>query len=148
VTAVAVLLAIAAGLAGAIQAAVMGVLGERVGVFPALAFSGIVSVVLAFSLLLIVKQSVRGIGDVLHQPVWLWTGGALSVLIVLAITVAPPRIGIAGTIGIIIALNLAVGAVIDRFGLFGYDRIVFGWPRVAGLVLLGVGAALSLHKGG
>ena len=147
-TAVAVLLAVAAGLAGAVQAAVMGILGERVGVFPALAFSGVVSVLLAFSVLLVVKQSFRGVGDVLHEPVWLWTGGALSVLIILAITVAPPRIGIAGTIGIVIALNLAVGAVIDRFGLFGYDRIVFGWPRLVGLLLLGAGAALSLRKGG
>ena len=147
-TAVAVVLAVLAGLAGAIQAAVMGVLGERVGVFPALAFSGIVAVVLAFAVLLVVKQSLGGVGDVLHQPAWLWVGGALSVLIILAITVAPPRIGIATTIGIIIALNLAVGAVIDRFGLFGYDRIVFGWPRLLGLLLLGAGAALSLHKGG
>jgi transporter family-2 protein len=147
VTAVAVVLAVLAGLAGAVQAAVMGVLGERVGIFPALAFSGIVSVILAFAVLLVVKQDLHGVADVLRQPAWLWTGGALSVLIILAITVAPPRIGIATTIGIIIALNLAVGAVIDRFGLFGYDRIVFGWPRVVGLLLLGAGAALSLHKG-
>jgi len=148
VTAVAVVLAVAAGLAGAVQAAVMGVLGERVGVFPALAFSGVVSVLLAFAMLLVAKQSFRGVGDVLQQPAWLWTGGALSVLIILAITVAPPRIGIAPTIGIIIALNLAVGTAIDRFGLFGYDRIVIGWPRLVGLILLGAGAALSLRKGG
>jgi len=146
VTVVAVVLAFCAGLAGAIQAALMGVLGERVGVFPALAFSGIVAVVLAFAVLLVAKQSLRGIGDVLDQPVWLWTGGALSVLIILAITVAPPRIGIATTIGIIIALNLAVGTAIDRFGWFGYDRIALSGPRLVGLVLLGAGAALSLHK--
>ena len=145
-TVVAVVLAFCAGLAGAIQAALMGVLGERVGVFPALAFSGIVAVVLAFAVLLVARQSLRGIGDVLDQPVWLWTGGALSVLIILAITVAPPRIGIATTIGIIIALNLAVGTAIDRFGWFGYDRIALSGPRLVGLVLLGAGAALSLHK--
>jgi bacterial/archaeal transporter family-2 protein len=143
---VAVALALLAGIAGAVQAAVMGVLGERVGIFPALAFSGIVAVALSFAVLLAAKQSLRGIGDVLDQPVWLWSGGALSVLIILAITVAPPRIGIATTIGIIIALNLAVGTVIDRFGLFGYDRIVLGWPRVLGLILLAGGAALSLHR--
>jgi transporter family-2 protein len=147
VTAVAVALAVAAGLAGAIQAAVMGELGERVGVFPALAFSGLVSVILAFVVLLLAKQSLRGVADALHEPIWLWTGGALSVLIILAITVAPPRIGIATTIGIIIALNLTVGTAIDRFGLFGYDRIVLGWTRIVGLLLLGAGAALSLHKG-
>ena len=66
----------------------MGILGERVGVFPALAFSGIVAVALAFAVLLAAKQSLRGIGDVLDQPVWLWTGGALSVLIILAILLA------------------------------------------------------------
>jgi transporter family-2 protein len=148
VTAVAVGLAVAAGLAGAVQAAVMGELGERAGIFPALAFSAVVAVVLGLVALLVARQSLRGLGDVVRQPVWLWTGGALSMLIILAITVAPPRIGLAATIGIIIALNLSVAAVIDRFGLFGFDRIPIGWARVLGLVLLGVGAALSLHKHG
>lgn len=144
----AVALAVAAGLAGAIQAAVMGELGERVGIFPALAFSGVVAVVIGVALLLVAKQSLRGLGDVVAQPVWLWTGGALSVLIILAVTVASPRIGLAATIGTIIAFNLCAGALIDRFGWFGFDRIATGWPRAAGLVLLGLGAALSLYKGG
>ena len=43
-TGLAIALAVAAGLAGAVQAAVMGELGGRVGVFPALAFSGVVAV--------------------------------------------------------------------------------------------------------
>lgn len=145
-TAVAVALAIAAGLAGAVQAAVMGELGERAGIFPALAFSGIVSVVLSLALLLAARQSLRGIGDVVRQPVWLWIGGALSVLIILAITVASPRIGLAATIGTIIALNLGMAAAIDRFGWFGLDRVAIGWPRATGLVFLGLGAALTLIK--
>ena len=145
-TAVAVALAVAAGLAGAVQAAVMGELGERAGVFPALAFSGVVAFVLGFALLLVAKQSFSGIADVARQPLWLWTGGALSVLIILAITVASPRIGLAATIGIIIAFNLSVAAVIDRFGWFGFDRIPIGWTRLLGILLLGAGAVLSLQK--
>jgi transporter family-2 protein len=144
----AVALAVAAGLAGAVQAAVMGELGERVGIFPALAFSGVVAVVIGLALLLVAKQSVRGLGDVVGQPLWLWTGGALSVLIILAVTVASPRIGLAATIGTIIAFNLTAAALIDRFGWFGFDRIAIGWQRAAGLVLLGLGAALSLYKSG
>ena len=124
----------------------MGTLGERTGVFPALAFAGIVSFALSVSMLLVVEQSVRGIGDVLHQPLWLWTGGGLSVLIILAITVASPRIGLAATIGTIIALNLGMAAAIDRYGWFGLDRVAIGWPRVMGLVFLGLGAALTLIK--
>ena len=147
-TALAIVLAVAAGLAGAVQAAVMGELGERAGIFPALAFSGMVSVVLGLALLLIAKQSMAGLADVVRQPVWLWTGGALSVLIILAITVASPRIGLAATIGTLIALNLGTAAAIDRFGWFGLDRIAIGWPRVLGLAFLGIGAALTLIKSG
>lgn len=147
-TAVSIALAVAAGLAGAVQAAVMGTLGERTGVFPALAFAGVVSVALGLSLLLLVERSLRGLGEVVRQPVWLWTGGALSVLIILAITVASPRIGLAATIGTIIALNLAMAAAIDRYGWFGLDRVAIGWPRVLGLVFLGLGAALTLIKSG
>jgi bacterial/archaeal transporter family-2 protein len=146
VTAVAIALALAAGFAGAVQAAIMGELGERAGVFPALAFSGILAVVLGFALLLAVTQSLRGIADVVRQPVWLWTGGALSVLIILAITVASPRIGLVATIGIIIALNLTMAAVIDRFGWFGLERIPLDWTRLLGILLLGAGAALTLSK--
>jgi bacterial/archaeal transporter family-2 protein len=146
VTAVAIALTIAAGIAGAVQAAVMGELGERTGVFPALAFAGIASVVLGVSLLLVVTQSFRGLADVAREPLWLWTGGALSVLIILAITVASPRIGLAATIGTIIALNLVMAAAIDRFGWFGLDRIGIGPTRAGGLVFLGIGAALTLIK--
>src|SRR5436305_9604529 len=130
-TALAVAVAVAAGLAGAIQAAVMGELGERAGILPALAFSGIVSVVLGVALLLLAKQSVRGLADVARQPVWLWTGGALSVLIILAITVASPRIGLAATIGTIIALNLGMAAAGARFGWLGLDRAAIGGTPLA-----------------
>jgi bacterial/archaeal transporter family-2 protein len=146
VSGLAVALAVAAGLAGAVQAAVMGELGGRVVVFPALAFSGVVAVVLGLALLLVARQSVRDLADVARQPVWLWTGGVFSVLIILAITVASPRIGLAATIGIIIAFNLCVAALIDRFGWFGFDQITITWTRALGLVFLGAGAALSLYK--
>jgi len=49
-------------------------------------------------------------------------------------------------VGILIAGQLAMGAAIDRWGLFGSDRIALHWPRVLGIGLLAVGAALSLRK--
>jgi uncharacterized membrane protein YdcZ (DUF606 family) len=39
-----------------------------------------------------------------------------------------------------------MGAVIDRFGLFGVDQIAISWPRALGILLLGVGAGLSLAR--
>jgi bacterial/archaeal transporter family-2 protein len=146
-TAVAVVLSAAAGVAGAVQASVMGELGERVGVVPAVAFSAAVSVVIGLTALLVTQRSLGGLADVLHEPAWLWIGGALSVFIILAVTVGPPRIGTTATIGIVVAGTLAMGVVIDQFGLFGLDRIALTWPRLLGVAFLGLGAALSLYRG-
>ncbi len=143
---VAVAVAAMAGLAGGVQLAVMSELGTRVGVAPAVAFSGVVTVVLALLGLLAVRRSFSGLGDVVREPVWLWIGGALSLFIILAMTVAGPRIGVTATIGLVIAGNLTVGTVIDRFGLFGLDRIPLTAPRLLGVLLLATGAALSLHR--
>jgi transporter family-2 protein len=145
-TALAVVLASAAGLAGAVQAAVMGELGERVGIVPAIAFAVFVSLVCAFSALLVWERSFSGVRAALHEPVWLWIGGVMSVFIVFAITVGPPRIGVTATIAIVIAGNLLCAAVIDRFGLFGVERVGLGWPRLIGFALLVAGAALTLKR--
>jgi bacterial/archaeal transporter family-2 protein len=66
--------------------------------------------------------------------------------VILSITFATPRLGATATIGLLIAGQLSMGTVIDRFGLFGLDRIPIGWPRLLGIALLAAGAALSLKK--
>ncbi len=124
----------------------MGKLGERVGIFEALAFSTVVAIVIGLAALLVVRQSFDGIAAAARQPVWLWTGGALSAFIVLAVTVGPPRIGVTATVGTVIAGNLVMAAVIDHFGLLGNDRIALHWTRVLGIALLAAGAALTLRK--
>jgi transporter family-2 protein len=145
-SALAVVLSLAAGLGGSVQAAVMGKLGDRVGIFGAVAFSTLVSAVIGVTALLVVRQDIGGIGTAARQPVWLWTGGMLSAFIILAITVGPPRIGVAATIALVITGNLAMAAVIDRFGLFGGKSIPLNWPRLLGIALLAAGAALTLRK--
>jgi transporter family-2 protein len=144
--ALATLLAVLAGLAGSVQVAVMARLGERVGVFAALAWAAMLTAGLALALLLVVRQGLGGIADAARQPVWLWSGAAMGLLIVLTITFAGSRIGVAATVAIMIAGQLAMGAVIDRFGLFGVDRVTLQWPRVIGIALLAVGAALTLKR--
>jgi uncharacterized membrane protein YdcZ (DUF606 family) len=42
--------------------------------------------------------------------------------------------------------QLVMGAAIDRWGLFGSERIALRWPRLLGIALLAVGSALSLKK--
>ena len=143
---VAVVLAATAGLGGAVQVAVMGELGDRVGVLPAIALSVIVSFVLGIVVLYAAGSSLWGVRDALREPLWLWTGGAISLFIILAITVAGPRVGVAATLAVVIAGNLVMSAVVDQFGLFGLEKIAIGWPRALGIALLAAGVGLSLPR--
>lgn len=144
--AVATVLAVTAGLAGSVQVALMSRLGERIGVFQALGFSTLLTAVLAFGLLLVLRRSAAGYERALHQPWWMLMGGVMGLLIVFTVTYAGPRIGVAATVGILIAGQLAAGAAIDRWGLFGSEKIALHWPRLLGIGLLAAGAALSLRR--
>ncbi len=145
-TAAAVLVCLVAGLGGGVQAAIMGKFGERIGVVEAVAFSSLVTSLAAVAVLLVARQSVTGIGEGFRVPPWLWLGGIMSGLIVFAIALSPPRIGTTTTVALIIAGNLVAAAVIDRYGWFGLERIGLSPLRVLGLVLLAVGAALTLYR--
>ena len=70
----------------------------------------------------------------------------MGLLVVFSITFAQPRIGATSTIAILIAGQLVMGVVIDRFGLFGVEQIALSWTRLLGVGLLAAGAALSLAK--
>jgi len=136
----------AGGFAGAVQVAVMGRFGDRIGSIEAVAFSVLVTTVVAAAALLVARQSFDGYEAALRSPAWLWLGGITGAFIVLTITIAAPRIGASATVAVFIAGQLTMGAVIDRFGLFGLEKIPLGWQRLLGLALLGVGAALTLRK--
>jgi len=146
VTGAAAALAVIAGLAGSVQVAVMGRFGGRVGVVEALGFATGVQLLLATAVLLVVRQGTGGLAGAFKAPPWLWAGGLMGLLVVFSITFAQPRLGATTTIGILIAGQLMMGAAIDRFGWFGVEQIGLSWTRVAGIVLLGAGAALSLAK--
>jgi len=146
VTSAAVALAVLAGLAGSVQVAVLGRFGGRIGVIEALTFSTGVQLVLSFAILVVARTGFGGIADAFRTPAWMWLGGLMGLTVVFSITFAQPRIGATATIGILIAGQLVMGAVIDRFGLFGVDRIDISLPRAIGIALLGIGAGLSLVR--
>jgi bacterial/archaeal transporter family-2 protein len=145
-TGVAALLAFAAGLGGAVQIAVQGRLGERVGSLEALTTAAVVGAVFAVAVLLVVRRSFDGVAEAIGGPKWLLLGGIMGVFIVFSITVAGPRIGIVATSAFLIAAQFGFAAAIDRYGWFGVERVATTWPRIVGITLLVAGAALTLRR--
>jgi bacterial/archaeal transporter family-2 protein len=145
-TAAAAALALAAGLAGSAQAAVMGRFGERVGSIEAVTWAFLLSAGLALLALLATRRGLGGLADAWSSPKWLWLGALFGTFIVFTITFTSPRIGTTATIALLVAGQLVAAAVIDRYGLFGFERIALSWPRVLGILLLALGASLTLRR--
>ena len=145
-TSVAASLAFVAGLAGAVQVAVQGRLGDRVGTLEALTCAVVIAAVTALTLLLVARRSLDGMRQGFAAPKWMLVGGLMTIVIVTAITIAGPRIGIVATSAFRIVGQVALAAMIDRFGWFGLEPVALAWPRILGLALLAAGAALTLKR--
>jgi bacterial/archaeal transporter family-2 protein len=144
-TRIAIAFSLAAGMAGAAQASVSGALGRRVGTIGAAGFGVLLAAILVVALALAFGRG-GSIAASIHQPSWLWLGGLFGAVIVLAIAYAPPRIGTFATVALLIAGQLAAGALIDAFGWMGSSRIPVTFTRAAGLLLVAAGAALTLKR--
>jgi transporter family-2 protein len=142
----AVAVALAAGVFGSVQVAVMGRFGERIGTLEALAFTTVLGALIAAVVLVVLRRSLNGYADAFSSPKWLWLGAALGVFVVAAITLAGPRIGTTATVALLIAGQLGAALAIDRLGWFGVDRVAVSWARLIGVVLLVAGAALTLRR--
>jgi len=46
----------------------------------------------------------------------------------------------------LLAGQFAAGAAIDRWGLLGAERVGVGWWKIVGILLLGIGAGLTLKR--
>jgi transporter family-2 protein len=145
-TVIGVTTAAAGGIGIAVQSAVMGRFGERIGTVPAVTFAMVVGMVVAVLLLAVVERSFRAFPDGLSSPKWLWLGGALGTFVVLTFTVAAPRIGVTATLALLIGGQLLMGVIIDEFGWFGFDRIAISPVRAVGLALMAVSVVLLIRK--
>ena len=142
----AVALALLAGLAGSMQVAVMGRFGERIGSFEAFAVASALTAVIAVTVLLVARRSLAGVADAAETPPWMWLGGLFGAFVVLTITVTAPRIGVAAVVALLIAGQLVMGALIDRYGWFGVEQVPLGWQRLLGVALLAAGTGLMLRR--
>lgn len=145
-TGLAAVFAFCAGLGGAVQIAVQGRLGDRIGSLEALACAAVIGALCAVAVLLVARGGIGRIGSGFTGPKWQLVGGVMSALIILSITVAGPRIGIVATTAILIAGQFALATAIDRYGWFGVDRVAVSWQRLLGLALLAAGAVLTLKR--
>jgi len=75
-------------------------------------------------------------------PGWAWAGGLYGAGFVAAMAYATPRLGLAATLTLAVASQLATALALDHFGLLGLRAAPVSGTRVAGVVLVLAGVLL------
>lgn len=75
-------------------------------------------------------------------PWWAWTGGVYGAFLVSASAWATPKLGAGTTLVAIVASQVALGVVLDHFGVLGLERHPAGWLRLAGVGVVFAGAVM------
>jgi len=89
----------------------------------------------------------RASTDTLGQvPAWAWVGGVLGAAYVASMTVVGPRLGGMTMVALVLAGQLIIALVVDRFGILGYPQIAVTPTRLLGAALLVAGALLVTRR--
>ena len=144
--ALAVLIGIGAGGLVGMQAPINSRLGKTVGGVQAASFSFLVGTFALVSITFVLRGGLGSLGSLGSVPWWALIGGLLGAVYVFVALEAVRTLGASGLTAVVIAGQLAISLVIDRFGLLGVARQSIGVQRIAGLVLLLAGVALIVRK--
>ena len=109
-------------------------------------YGALISVFVSTCLMLVLVVAGRlpapQVRELLAGPWWMWIGGAIGALYVLAALIATPRLGAATTVAIFITGQLIASILVDHFGLLGVPPRPIDLSRIVGVGLLLGGVAL------
>lgn len=137
-------LTVLAGLANAIQPGQNATLSKSLGlpVTAALVILLVSTAALLFGGLALGKLEIPSAGQISQVPWWAWSGGVLSVLLILAQLYASPSIGAASFLGIIVTVGVVASIVLDNYGWVGFAVHPASLWRMMGAVLMIAGVAM------
>lgn len=137
------LLILGVGLGAALQGVINAALSRSTGTVAAAMVSVTGTFLIGLLALVIgLGGSRTGILNILHAPVYLWTGGIFGGLVVLAGILFIPKVG-AGTFIVLLVGGLLIGSMIlDHVGALGLERHVMTPVRISGSLFVLLGAWL------
>ena len=138
-----VVLALVAGAALAVQAAINGRLSQATG---NAVTAGVISFGVGLACLLagmvVLRIRIPAASTLGALPVWVWCGGAFGAVYVALAILAVPKLGTAALIAFLVAGQMAASLALDHFGAFGLAEQSINVWRVLGAVLLTAGVVL------
>ena len=138
----AILLILFGGAFLSIQAPLNTTLGRAVGSPVNAAFVSFVVGAVALACLALTMRVTPSMPAVRSLPWWAWCGGFCGAFFVASAAYAAPRLGVATMLTLAVASQLLTAILIDHFGLLGVTSRAMSPGRLAGALLVIVGAVL------
>jgi transporter family-2 protein len=137
------LIVLAAGCLMPLQAGINGRLSRAINSPIAAAFiSFITGSILLGLYLMAMRQNPFDFTGSTGAPWWIWTGGLLGAFFVSIATALVPRLGATLSFSLIIAGQLLISVIIDKYGLFGIAASDITIKKIAGISLIIAGVLL------
>lgn len=141
---VALMLALASGVFMAVQGSLNAALSKVIGLLETTFVVHLTGTIILFILLFIFRMGKGSLPALTQAPWYSYFGGVLGVMIIYLVAASIPKAGVSSATTAIIVGQVLTAMAIDHFGAFGLEKIPCGWPQLAGLVLLSIGAKLLL----
>lgn len=133
-------LAVAAGVAAALQAAINANLAKAIGLGPALVVNTLVVLIGAFGLWF--AMGGKGTLAASDASFTVYLGGVFGLVIIASLAFVFPRIGASYAIVLMVAGQCIAALVVDHFGLLGMPSDPVTAQRLLGVALVMAGAVV------
>lgn len=139
-----VILGLLGGMAVGIQGPLSSLMSARLGLLESIFIVHIGGAILV-GLPLLVRGG-GNLGGWRSVPWYALGAGAFGLVVISAVSFTIPRIGVAATVTLIVAGQLAVSTVADHFGWLGAEVRPIDLTRMVGIMVLFVGVWLIVRK--
>lgn len=132
------------GMALATQPSINASLAKKTGLLESACISFSVGTLILYFLAFSLGRT--AFGGILKAAPWELSGGLLGAFYVTLTILVVPKIGTTATMAAVIAAQLSFGMLLDYLGAFGLTPVPVDLKRLAGAVLLFLGAVLIFKR--
>ena len=137
-----IIVGLLSGVAVGVQSPLASMITQRLGMF-----ESIFIIHLGGTLVAVIPLVILGggnLGNWRSLPWYALVAGVLGLIVVGGVSFMIPRIGVAASITLIIAGQLVISSILDHYGLLGVHVRHLDWQRALGLLIVFVGALLTV----
>jgi transporter family-2 protein len=138
-----ILIALAGGVAVALQSPLASMLSQRLGILESIFIIHIGGAV--FSLVPLLLLGGGRLGQWRGAPWYALCAGIFGLVVIAAVSYTIPRIGVAASVITIVAGQLAVSTFLDQYGLLGTQIRPLDTTRLVGLLVVMLGVWLTVR---